>query len=96
MGKTHQALKQAEKEYVNRQQQNILVSRQKFSRKWNFYSTLAVLLIAIGRISYYWGTRLQASLTANANDSVETAAGSAGGKFDAPWWSHFSMWLILG
>ena len=74
MGKTHQALKQAEKEYVNRQQQNILVSRQKFSRKWNFYGTLAVLLIAIGRISYNWGTRLQASLTANANDSVETAA----------------------
>ncbi len=72
MGKTHQALKQAEKEYVNRQQQNRLASRQKFSRKWNFYGTLAVLLIAIGRISYNWGTRLQARLT--ANDSVETAA----------------------
>ena len=50
MGKTHQALKRAEKEYINRQQQNILAGSQKFSRKWNFYGTLGVLLIAIGRI----------------------------------------------
>jgi len=61
MGKTHQALKQAEKEYINRQQQNMLASRQKFSRKWNFYSILSVLLIEIGRISYYWGTRSRLS-----------------------------------
>ncbi len=72
MGKTHQALKRAEKEYINRQQQNILAGSQKFSRKWNFYGTLGALLIAIGRISYYWGTRLQSRLT--ANDSAETTA----------------------
>ena len=61
MGKTHQALKRAEKEYINRQQQNILASRQKFSRKWVFYGTLAVLLIATGGISHYWGTRSRLS-----------------------------------
>jgi nucleoid-associated protein YgaU len=70
MGKTHQALKRAEKEYINRQQQNILAGPQKFRRKWNFYGALSVLLIAIGRILYNWGTRLQASLT--ANDSIQT------------------------
>ena len=61
MGKTHQALKWAEKEYINRQQQNILASRQKFSHKWIFYGILSVLLIAIGGISHYWGTRSRLS-----------------------------------